>query len=164
VKAKLFENRRDFDVKCPTQRQNVAIIRLIRRVPRMAAHLEFSGLALDWFAGDRSCSVEGAYLERQPRRSVRSNPARGDQRFIEINEMYIDQSSTWINEHPIEIVVHAISAKACRFHRCRTGGAVYGRDRYVEIFMLARLMAQERINPPTAIQPDSDAVVFEAVE
>jgi hypothetical protein len=130
----------------------------------VTSHLEFGGLALDWFPCDAPSSLERADLEWQPRGSIGSNAGRGDQRFTEIDEVYVDESFTSINEHPIEIVVHAINAKAFGLHRGRIGGAVCGRDRYVEIFVLTRLMAEQRIDPPATIQPDIDAVLFEPVE
>src|ERR1700737_4850106 len=110
----------------------------------MASDLEFRGLTLDRFVCDRPSALERTYLECQPRRTICANPGRSDERFAEIDQVGIDQAPTPIDEHPVEIVVHTVGTKACCFHNRRIGRAVRSRDRDVEIFVLTRLMAEER--------------------
>jgi hypothetical protein len=57
--------------------------------------------------------------------------------------------------------VHPIGTKACRFHHGAVGRALRRRDRYVEVFVLTGLMAEKCIDPPTTIEPDVDAVLFQ---
>lgn len=78
----------------------------------MPPHLEFRRLALDGFARDGPSSLERTYLERQPCWTIHSTPGLSDQGFAEVDDVCVNQSSPYINEHPIEIVVHTMGAKA----------------------------------------------------
>src|ERR1700682_4278880 len=136
----------------------------VRRVPRVPADLKFSGLALDRLAGDRASSFERAKLEWQFRWTVRGNAGARDHGFAEIDEMHVVEALTTIDEHPVEIVVHTLSCIACGFHRRGVDRAVCSGDRDVEIVVLTRLMAEQRINAPAAVEPHVDPVLFEPVE
>jgi len=142
MKAKRPENRRELNVESAAQRKNISVIRLIWRIGRVAAYLEFRRLALDRFVGDYPLSFKRANLEWQASRTINGYAGPVKDRFAEIDQMYVNGTPTPVNQHPVESVVHAMGAKSRRFHGRRIRGAISRRDRYVEIFVLAALMTE----------------------
>jgi len=151
VKRKLLEYGGELNVKRLAKSENIAIVGLIWRIRGMTSDLEFSGLTLDRLIGYGSSTFEPTHLEWQPRWTVHPDPVTIYHRLAEVDYAHVDEASTPVDEHPVEIVVHTIGRKARRFHGRCIGVALYGRDGYVQVLVLARLTTEKRIDPPPAI-------------
>jgi hypothetical protein len=144
---------------------HVVTVMLVPGVAQVMAKLEVGGDARDWPALDLTGAIESlgricapsSVRQRLPRVSIRSEDDRVE---IDAAPTRVSQYQARRKPRPLLGIVHEPQAP-------QNGGSaltLLALDDQVEVLVLARLLAEERVHSPAAVHPEAHACGSQAIE